>query len=86
MFRDLVDFFLAVVLPVGILLCVLGVPAVGGVYLLEREQCSAKSAELGLSHRFGFFQGCFVSVDGESLPLETYLQRKVEQNVAVRVK
>ena len=86
MFSDLVDFLIEVMLPGAIFTAVVGVAGAGAIYLLNSASCTAKSDVLGLSHSFGFFEGCFVEVNGEQLPLETYLERKVEQNVAVRVK
>lgn len=56
-----------------------------GVIYLDYASCKSKSTLLNLNFNYGVFSGCFVEVEGDMLPLDTYLERKVEQKVKVRI-
>jgi len=41
--------------------------------VIDDAACSAKTADIGMPHRWGIFSGCMVQIpDGNWLPLETY--------------
>ncbi len=79
-FFDLLVIIFGAIFGISLMFIVLG----GIAYVGGRSECSAKAKMLNFEYEYGLFKACWITVNGEKLLLETYLNRKVEQNVKVR--
>jgi hypothetical protein len=69
----------------GVLLVIFGFGAFVG-YVLIQPTCYARAEAMKLEADWGLFQGCIVQTEQGPLPIEAYVNRVIEQNIAIRSK